>query len=541
MQRKSFILKNKIDPSSKSFQVNASYMQKQVKAWEEAVQKMQKGGGSTAHQKQKAKNKFPVRERIAKLIDSESQFLEFSSLAAWGMYEGQAPCGGLVTGIGCIHGQECVLIANDPTVKGGTYFPITAKKHLRAQEIALENHLPCLYLVDCGGAYLPLQAEVFPDRDHFGRVFYYQAQMSAKGIPQIALVLGSCTAGGAYIPAMSDENIIVKGNGSIFLGGPPLVKAATGEEVGVQELGGAEVHCQRSGVCDHYAENEEKALAMARHIVQYLPRQKSFPFPLQEKKNPLYDPEDIYGLIPQDPRCPYEVKQLIARLVDGSVFHEFKANYGTTLICGFAHLWGIPVGIIANEGILFSESALKACHFIQMCEQRNIPLIFLQNITGFMVGKKYENQGIAKDGAKMVMAVSNVRVPKFTVIIGGSYGAGNYGMCGRAYQPRQLWMWPNARISVMGGAQASEVLLSIKRQQATKAGKVLSPQEEAALSKPILEKYERESSAYYSTARIWDDGIIDPKDTRRVLALGLHASFHRPWHKEPQQQGVFRM
>ena len=481
MERKKFTLRNKIDPSSPSFQANASSMQEQVKTWQKAVQEARKGGGDRAHQKQRAKNKLPVRERIARLVDPQSHFLEFSSLAAWNMYESQAPCAGLVTGIGCIHGQTCVLIANDPTVKGGAYFPITAKKHLRAQEIALENHLPCLYLVDCGGAYLPLQAEVFPDRDHFGRVFYHQAQMSAKGIPQIALVLGSCTAGGAYIPAMSDENIIVKGNGSIFLGGPPLVKAATGEEVGVQELGGADVHCQKSGVCDHYAKNEEEALAMARHIVKYLPHQKKMPFALQEREEPLYDPEDIYGIIPKDPRIPYEIRQVIARLVDASVFQEFKANYGTTLICGFAHLWGIPVGIIANEGILFSESALKASHFMQICDQRNIPLIFLQNITGFMVGKKYENQGIAKDGAKMVMAVSNVRVPKFTVIIGGSYGAGNYGMCGRAYQPRQLWIWPNARISVMGGAQASEVLLSIKRQQAARAGKALSSQEERSL------------------------------------------------------------
>jgi 3-methylcrotonyl-CoA carboxylase beta subunit len=436
-----------------------------------------------------------------------------------------------------------VIVANDATVKGGTYFPMTVKKHLRAQEIAFENGLHCIYLVDSGGAFLPMQAEVFPDRDHFGRIFYNQARMSAAGISQISVVMGSCTAGGAYVPAMSDENVIVKGNGTIFLGGPPLVKAATGEEVTAQDLGGAHVHCEISGVTDHFAENDEHALEITRNIVSHLNHRKQVVLKTLPVEEPHYDSQEIYGIVSKDSRVPYDVREIITRVVDGSDFHEFKHNYGRTLVCGFAHIWGMPVGIIANNGVLFSESALKATHFIELCEQRMIPLVFLQNITGFMVGQKYENEGIAKHGAKMVMAVSNARVPKFTVVIGGSYGAGNYGMCGRAFQPRQLWMWPNARISVMGGEQAANVLLTVKMdQQALKSEKgsaAMTVEEQNEFKRPTLEKYERESSAYYSTARIWDDGIIDPADTRRVLGLGLAASLNKDWG--PIRQGVLRM
>jgi 3-methylcrotonyl-CoA carboxylase beta subunit len=430
-------------------------------------------------------------------------------------------------------------VANDATVKGGTYFPMTGKKHLRLQEIAFENGLPCIYLVDSGGAFLPMQAEIFPDRDHFGRIFYNQARMSAARIPQIAVVMGSCTAGGAYVPAMADENVIVKDNGTIFLGGPPLVKAATGEEVSAQDLGGALVHCELSGVTDHFAVNDEHALQITRDLVAQLNVQKKVRLAQAAIEEPLYEAKEIYGILPKDNKVPFDVRQIIARIVDGSKFHEFKKNYGTTLVCGFSKIWGYPVGIVANNGVLFSESALKGAHFIELCNQRGIPLVFLQNITGFMVGQKYENEGIAKHGAKMVMAVANSHVPKFTVVIGGSHGAGNYAMCGRSYQPRQMWLWPNAKISVMGGEQAANVLWTIKKDQLAAEGKVPTAEEEAAFKNPILEKYEIESSAYYSTARIWDDGIIDPIDTRKVLAMGISMSLGREW--EPRVQGVFRM
>jgi 3-methylcrotonyl-CoA carboxylase beta subunit len=533
------IIETSQQPSSNEFQSNALAMKKIIQNWKSDLAKVKLGGGEDAIKKHKSRGKLTARERIEALIDGQTAFLEFSSLAAWDMYEGQAPGGGVITGIGVIHGTECIIVANDATVKGGTYFPITAKKHLRAQEIAMENGLPCIYLVDSGGAYLPLQSEVFPDRDHFGRIFYNQARLSAQNIPQISVVMGSCTAGGAYVPSMSDENIIVKGTGTIFLGGPPLVKAATGEIVDAQTLGGASTHCELSGVTDHFAEDDLHALEIARSIVRHLNRRQVVQLKTLPLEEPLYPAEEIYGIIPSDARKPYDVREIIARIVDASKFHEFKALFGKTLVTGFAHIWGMPVGIIANNGVLFSESAQKAAHFIELCEQRGIPLIFLQNITGFMVGKKYEQEGIAKHGAKMVMAVSNARVPKFTVIIGGSYGAGNYGMCGRAYQPRQLWMWPNARISVMGGEQAANVLLTVKMEQLAAKGQTLTPDEQNEFKKPTLEKYERESSAYFSTARIWDDGIIDPIDTRRILALGISASLNKDWG--PALQGVFRM
>ncbi len=510
-----------------------------VKEWRARIIQVKLGGGAESLKKHKARGKLTARERIEALVDNGSAFLEFSSLAAWDMYEGQAPGAGIVTGIGVVQKTECVIIANDATVKGGTYFPMTVKKHLRAQEIAMENGLPCIYLVDSGGVFLPLQAEVFPDRDHFGRIFYNQARMSAAAISQIAVVMGSCTAGGAYVPAMSDENVIVKDSGTIFLGGPPLVRAATGEIVDAQDLGGARVHSEISGVTDHLAEDDEHAIEITRSIVAHLnktPVVKLKNLPVEE---PAFKAEEIYGIIPKDARIPYDVREVIARLVDGSRLHEFKPLYGKTLVTGFAHIWGMPVGIIANNGVLFSESSLKATHFIELCEQRKIPLIFLQNITGFMVGQKYENEGIAKHGAKMVMAVSNARVPKFTVVIGGSYGAGNYGMCGRAFQPRQLWMWPNAKISVMGGDQAANVLLTVKMDQMAIKNQQMSIGEQNHFKKPTLEKYEIESSAYYSSARIWDDGIIDPVETRRVLALGISASLNKDWG--PQTQGVLRM
>lgn len=522
------------------------------------------GGGEGPVQKHKERGKLLARERINALLDEGAPFLEFSALAAHGMYGGDAPGAGIVTGIGRVHGRECMIVANDATVKGGTYFPITVKKHLRAQEVALENHLPCLYLVDSGGAFLPLQSEVFPDRDHFGRIFYNQAQMSALGIPQIAAVMGSCTAGGAYVPAMSDEAIIVKDQGTIFLGGPPLVKAATGEVVSAEELGGADVHTRVSGVADHFAENDQHAIEILRNIVEALgPGPKAWGTPtyaLREPdapEDPLYPAEELYSLVPADTKQPMAMREVLARLVDGSRLQEFKPRFGTTLICGFARIYGHLVGILANDGILFSESAQKGAHFIELCCQRGIPIVFFQNITGFMVGKKYENEGIAKNGAKLVTAVSTANVPKFTVIVGGSYGAGNYGMCGRAYQPRQLWMWPNARISVMGGEQAANVLLRVKLDQlAARAAKqqdegVWAPdstlddndlmplEEQAKFKAPILEKYAEESSAYFSTARLWDDGIIDPVDTRRVLALGIEASRNAPIGRP--QFGVFRM
>src|SRR5213082_2481814 len=497
------------------------------------------GGGEKAVDRHRSRGKLPARERIDRLVDPGSAFLELSALAAWDLYDGQAPAAGIVTGIGVIEGQECVVIANDATVKGGTYFPLTVKKHLRAQEIADQNHLPCVYLVDSGGAFLPLQAEVFPDRDHFGRIFFNQARMSAEGIPQIAAVMGSCTAGGAYVPAMSDETVIVKNTGTIFLAGPPLVKAATGEEVTAQDLGGADVHTRISGVADHFAEDDEDAIAIVRNIVENLPLGKQEPETRIEPEDPAFDPKELYGVIPSDIRKPYDVREVIARIVDGSKFQEFKERYAPTIVTGFARIFGYKVGILANNGVLFSESALKATHFIEICNQRRIPLIFLQNITGFMVGKQYERGGIAKDGAKMVHAVANSTVPKFTVIIGGSFGAGNYGMCGRAYSPRFLWMWPNARISVMGGEQAAGVLTTVKRDQLARAGKEFSAEEERAIANPVLEKYETEGSPYYSTARLWDDGVIDPADTRTYLGLGLSIAYNGAI-PEPRF-GVFRM
>jgi len=498
------------------------------------------GGGEDAVAKHKKRKKMLARERIDALLDEGSPFLEFSTLAANGMYDDDGPSAGIVTGIGRIHGRECVIVANDATVKGGTYFPITVKKHLRAQEIALENRLPCIYLVDSGGANLPYQADVFPDRDHFGRIFYNQAQLSSKGIPQIAAVMGSCTAGGAYVPAMSDETVIVRNQGTIFLGGPPLVKAATGEEVSAEDLGGGVVHTSVSGVADHLAESDEHAIEILRNIVEGLGvKSRVLGLEASTPEDPLYPAEDIYSLIPTDSKVPMNMREVLARIVDGSRLQEFKANYGKTLICGFARFYGHMAGILANDGILFSESALKGAHFIELCCQRGIPLVFVQNITGFMVGKKYENEGIAKNGAKLVTAVSTANVPKFTVIVGGSYGAGNYGMCGRAYQPRQLWMWPNSRISIMGGEQAASVLLTVKMDQLALKGEKVSAEDQAAFKQPILDAYAAESSAYVSTARLWDDGIIDPVDTRRVLALGIEAAQNAP--AEPAGFSMFRM
>ena len=499
-----------------------------------------RGGGDDLIAKHKKRGKMLARERIDALLDEGAAFLEFSTLAADGMYEGDAPGAGIVTGIGRVHGRECVIVANDATVKGGTYFPITVKKHLRAQEVALENRLPCIYLVDSGGAFLPLQSEVFPDRDHFGRIFYNQAVMSSLGIPQIAAVMGSCTAGGAYVPAMSDEAVIVKGQGTIFLGGPPLVKAATGEEVSAEDLGGADVHTRTSGVADHFAEDDAHALEIVRNIVESLGRSahahRQLPVPAED---PLFPAEDLYSLVPSDIKQPMAMREVLARILDGSKLQEFKHNFGPTLICGFARFHGHLAGVLANDGILFSESAQKGAHFIELCCQRGIPLVFIQNITGFMVGRKYENEGIAKHGAKLVTAVSTANVPKFTVIVGGSFGAGNYGMCGRAYQPRQLWMWPNARISVMGGEQAANVLLTVKLDQLRASGNEMTSEEQKAFRAPILAKYAEEGSAYYSTARLWDDGIIDPMDTRRVLALGIEAAQNAPI-PEPRF-GLFRM
>jgi acetyl-CoA carboxylase carboxyltransferase component len=481
------------------------------------------GGGEVAVERHRSRGKLPARERIDRLVDPGTAFLELNALAAWDVYDGQAPSAGIVTGVGVVEGRACAIVANDATVKGGTYFPLTVKKHLRAQEVAEQNHLPCIYLVDSGGAFLPLQDEVFPDRDHFGRIFFNQARMSAKGIPQIALVMGSCTAGGAYVPAMSDETVIVRGTGTIFIGGPPLVKAATGEEVTAEELGGADVHARRSGVADHYATSDEHALAIARQIVRNLGDAQPPPWRLTTPESPVVDPGDLYGLVPEDFRHGLDPLELIARIVDGSRFHEFKGLYGDTLVCGFARIEGYPVGILANRGILFAESSQKGAHFIELACKRKIPLVFLQNITGFMVGREYEEGGIARDGAKLVMAVANADVPKFTVVTGGSFGAGNYAMCGRAYGPRQLWMWPNARIGVMGGEQAAMVLTTVGDADADE----------------IRAKYEREGSPYYSTARLWDDGIIDPRDTRRVLALGLAAAANAP---VPETTfGVFRM
>ncbi|MGI8587645.1 MAG: carboxyl transferase domain-containing protein [Chloroflexia bacterium] len=533
------IIKSTIDPTDENFRENAEALSGQVAELKARLARTAGGGGEAAMRKHTARNKLPVRERIRLLCDPATAFLEFSALAANGMYDDDAPAAGIITGIGVVQGQECVVVANDATVKGGTYYPITVKKHLRAQTIAWANNLPCIYLVDSGGAFLPLQAEVFPDQEHFGRIFYNQAQMSREGIPQIAVVMGSCTAGGAYVPAMSDETVIVKGTGTIFLGGPPLVKAATGEEVSAEDLGGGEVHSRVSGVTDHLAVDDPHALAITRDIITHLHRRRYYPWEVTPPEEPLYAAHELYGIIPRDTRKPYDVREVVARLVDGSRFHEFKTLYGPTLVCGFARLMGYPVGILANNGILFSESALKATHFIELCAQRKIPLVFLQNITGFMVGREYENKGIAKDGAKMVMAVANANVPKFTVMLGGSYGAGNYGMCGRAYGPRQLWMWPNARISVMGGREAANVLLTVRLDNLHAQGKDMTRDERLAFTTPTIEKYEAEGNPYYSTARLWDDGIIDPVDTRMVLALGIAAACNR---ETPETSfGVFRM
>jgi acetyl-CoA carboxylase carboxyltransferase component len=518
------VLSSQVERESSDFDRRRARMVELVAELGERTARIAKGGGENAVERHRSRGKLTARERIDRLLDPDTAFLELNALAAWELYDGQAPSAGIVTGIGVIEGRDCVIVANDATVKGGSYFPLTVKKHLRAQEVAAQNRLPCVYLVDSGGAFLPLQDEVFPDRDHFGRIFFNQANLSAAGIPQIASVMGSCTAGGAYVPAMSDETVIVRGTGTIFIGGPPLVKAATGQDVTAEELGGADVHARRSGVADHYATSDEHALALVRQIVRNLHTAKPAPpWDVAEPEPPAADEQELYGLIPDDHRTQIDPRAIIARIVDGSRFAEFKELYGETLVCGFARIEGFPVGVIANNGVLFAESAQKGAHFVELCAKRRVPLVFLQNITGFMVGKEYEEGGIARDGAKMVMAVANVQVPKFTVVIGGSFGAGNYAMCGRAYEPRQLWMWPNARISVMGGEQAATVLSMVGD---------ADPEE-------IREKYEREGNAYYSTARLWDDGIIDPLDTRKVLALGLSAALNAPIPETTF--GVFRM
>ena len=520
-------MKSNVHPKSSEFRENQEYHRRLLADLNEKLEKI--GQGNPAHRKiHEERGKLFVRERIQKLIDPSTPFLELSALAGQNLYADDIPAAGIVTGVGRVSNRNVMIIANDATVKGGTYYPITVKKHLRAQEIARENRLPCVYLVDSGGAFLPLQSEVFPDRDHFGRIFYNQAQMSQMGIPQISSVMGSCTAGGAYVPAMSDETVIVKNQGTIFLGGPPLVKAATGEQISSEDLGGADVHTRISGVADHLAQNDDHAIDILRKIVSRVPRSKK-QIQTENVREPKYDPEEIFGLLPKNPKKTYDVREIILRLVDGSEFQEFKERYGQTLVCAFAHIHGVPIGILANNGVLFSESALKGTHFIELCTQRKIPLLFLQNITGFMVGKKAENQGIAKDGAKLVMAVSNAQVPKLTVMIGGSFGAGNYGMCGRAFQPRFLWMWPNSRISVMGGEQAANVLWTVNKQKIN----------EVEFKQPILDKYEKEGSPYFSTARLWDDGIINPLDTRKILGLALSVVIHAPIH--PTQYGIFRM
>jgi 3-methylcrotonyl-CoA carboxylase beta subunit len=532
-------LQSRINPRSEGFVANAQAMRVLVGDLRQRVAQVQAGGGQAARAKHVARGKLLPRERIERLLDPGTPFLELSQLAAFGMYGDEAPCAGIITGIGRVSGVDCVVVCNDATVKGGTYFPMTVKKHLRAQEIARENRMPCLYLVDSGGANLPNQDEVFPDREHFGRIFYNQATLSAAGIAQIAVVMGSCTAGGAYVPAMSDEAVIVRNQGTIFLGGPPLVKAAIGEVVSAEDLGGGDVHTRLSGVADHLARDDAHALAIARGIVASLNRTKPQQLALKPSREPDYDPAELHGIMPTDARKSFDVREIIMRVVDGSEFDEFKARYGTTLVTGFAHLHGIPVGIVANNGVLFSESANKGAHFIELCAQRKIPLIFLQNITGFMVGRKYENEGIARAGAKLVTAVACAQVPKFTVIIGGSFGAGNYGMCGRAYSPRMLWMWPNARISVMGGEQAASVLATVRRDGIESRGGHWSADDEQAFKAPILEQYERQGHPYYASARIWDDGIIDPADTRRVLGLGLSAALNAPI--PDTRFGVFRI
>ena len=538
------VLQTQLNSRSADFLANAAALQSAVDDLRVQLNKSAAGGGDKARAKHVARGKLPPRERVQMLLDPGTPFLELAPLAAHAMYLNKdgiedAPCAGMIAGIGRVNGVDCMIVCNDATVKGGTYYPMTVKKHLRAQEVAQQNNLPCIYLVDSGGANLPNQDEVFPDRDHFGRIFYNQANMSALGIPQIAVVMGSCTAGGAYVPAMSDEAIIVKNQGTIFLGGPPLVKAATGEVVSAEDLGGGDVHTRLSGVADHLAQNDAHALALARQAVGALNRKKTIALQLREPAAPLYDSKEIYGVIPADSRKPFDVREIIARIVDGSEFAEFKARFGPTLVCGFAHIEGMPVGIIANNGILFSESALKGAHFIELCCQRKVPLVFLQNITGFMVGRKYENEGIARNGAKMVTAVATAKVPKFTIIIGGSFGAGNYGMCGRAFSPRFLWMWPNARICVMGGEQAAGVLATVKRDGIEARGGTWSAEDEAVFKQPILDQFGSQSHPYYASARLWDDGIIDPADTRRVLALGLSASFNAPI--EDTKFGLFRM
>jgi 3-methylcrotonyl-CoA carboxylase beta subunit len=532
-------LRSGLDPKSSDFTRNAEAMRALVTDLKDKLAAVAGGGGEASRAKHTARGKMLARDRVDLLIDPGTAFLEFSPMAAYGLYGGAVHSASIVTGIGRVAGRECVIVANDATISGGTYYPMTVKKHLRAQDIARQNNLPCIYMVDSGGAFLPQQDEIFPDEKHFGRIFYNQANMSAQGIPQIAIVMGSCTAGGAYVPAMSDESIIVRNQGTIFLGGPPLVKAATGEVVTAEELGGADVHSRQSGVTDHYAQNDSHAIGIARRIVGNLNPATSSATGLRDPRDPLFDREDIYGVVPADARKPFDVREIIARIVDGSEFEEFKKLYGTTLVCGFAHIWGYPVGIIANNGILFSESSLKGAHFIELCCQRGIPLLFLQNITGFMVGKKYEAGGIARDGAKLVTAVATASVPKFTVVIGGSYGAGNYGMCGRAYSPRFLWMWPNARISVMGGEQAATVLSTLRRDNIEAKGGEWSAKEENAFRAPIREQYETQGHPYYATARLWDDGVIDPADTRLVLGLGLSAAANAPI--EPPKFGVFRM
>jgi 3-methylcrotonyl-CoA carboxylase beta subunit len=533
------VLHSQLSPSSETFRSNAEKMRALVADISEKAAHVQRGGSEEARHRHVTRGKLLPRDRLAQLLDTGSPFLEIGQFAAFDMYGGDIASAGMIAGIGRVEGREVMVVVNDATVKGGTYYPLTVKKHLRAQEIALQNNLPCIYLVDSGGANLPNQDEVFPDRDHFGRIFYNQATMSAAGIPQIACVMGSCTAGGAYVPAMADESIMVRKQATIFLGGPPLVKAATGEEVSAEDLGGADLHTRESGVADHLAVDDEHALAITRRIVKNLNRNKTIGLSLQKPAPPLYAPDEIYGIVPTDMRQPYDVREVIARIVDGSEFDEFKQNYGTTLVTGFAHLYGMPVGIIANNGVLFSESAVKGTHFIELCCQRGIPLVFLQNITGFMVGRKYEAGGIAKDGAKLVMAVATAQVPKVTMIIGGSFGAGNYGMCGRAYSPRFLWMWPNSRISVMGGEQAAMVLALVKREGIERKGGTWSVEEEAAFKQPTLEKYEREGHPLYSSARLWDDGIVDPARSRDVLALSLSAALNAPI---PETKfGVFRM
>lgn len=533
------IIKSSANTRTDEYQQNFKGMKILVDELKTEISSIILGGSESARKRHLSRGKLLPRERISELLDEGSPFLELSQFAAYQMYEFSVPAAGIITGIGRVSGRECMLVVNDATVKGGTYFPETVKKHLRAQEIAQQNNLPCIYLVDSGGANLPQQDEVFPDKDDFGRIFYNQANMSAKGIPQIAVVMGSCTAGGAYVPAMADESIIVRQQGTIFLAGPPLVKAAIGEEVSAEDLGGADVHCKISGVTDHYAQNDQHALNIARHIIAQLNYQKQPQISINKPLDPCYDIEELYGVVPTDLKKPYDAREIIARIVDGSEFDEFKTLFGTTLICGFARLWGYPVGIVANNGILFSDSAQKGAHFIQLCSQRKIPLIFLQNINGFMVGKKYEAEGIAKHGAKMVTAVACAQVPKFTVIVGGSFGAGNYGMCGRAYNPRFLWMWPNARISVMGGEQAANVLAQVKRDNIERKGDNWSIEEEQKFKEPIAQQYEHQGHPYYASARLWDDGIIDPADTRMTLGLAISASLNAPI--TPTQFGIFRM